>query len=120
MRLDPNILAASRPVPMDRWGKDHWSTFMYVETRCVDHGGKLNPSQMREDGVRYPTCLSNGDTIPYHSDWNCVRDMKEEELLVVLDNRCIVLTDKGWEIAGKLRRWRAEGNNVGDFRPNEK
>ena len=73
MRLDPNILAASRHVPMDRWGKDHWSTFMYVETRCVDHGGKLNHSHMREDGIQHPTCLSNGDTIPYHSDWNCVK-----------------------------------------------
>lgn len=26
-------------VPMALFGKDHWSTFAYVETRLVDHGG---------------------------------------------------------------------------------
>lgn len=29
-------LAAVNPVAPDRWGEDHWSTFAYVETRCVD------------------------------------------------------------------------------------
>lgn len=25
-------------IPPERWGKDHWSTFAYIETRLVDHG----------------------------------------------------------------------------------
>lgn len=26
-------------VPMNLWGKDHWSTLAYIETVMVDHGG---------------------------------------------------------------------------------
>lgn len=40
-------------VPIERFGKDHWSLLAYVETRCVDHKvpetevGALDPVHMR-------------------------------------------------------------------------
>ncbi len=43
------------PTPITLFGKDHWSTFGYVETRAVDHRGTLNHDQMRCDRDRHPT-----------------------------------------------------------------
>jgi hypothetical protein len=59
------------PVPMSRWGRDHWSTLAYVETRTVDHRGTLNHDQMRVDVARHPMFasarlhpLASADTYP--------------------------------------------------------
>lgn len=89
---------------MSRWGRDHWSTFAYVETRWVDHHGMLDHDQMRCDsdlhpffaaarprstllGTRcrkYPTRLKSAqpDTegrwdvveLANHDDYNCLDD----------------------------------------------
>src|SRR4051794_4502364 len=42
------------PVPMNMFGKDHWSTFAYIETCAVDHKGLLDVERMRIDSVRHP------------------------------------------------------------------
>jgi hypothetical protein len=56
---DPEWQTTSNPpVPMERWGKDHWSTFAYVETRIVDHKGKLNADHMRTHANRHPMLLA--------------------------------------------------------------
>lgn len=47
-------LGTAEPVPMARWGKDHWTTFAYVETRWVDHRGMLDHDRMRCDRTRHP------------------------------------------------------------------
>lgn len=79
-------------IPMARWGKDHWSTFAYVETRIVDHGGKISHDHMRCDADRhplmhqakrmpslgggdrkYPTRLKDGEQ-PDHDDYDCLDD----------------------------------------------
>jgi hypothetical protein len=46
-------LSGVAPVPMARWGKDHWTTFLYVKTRWVDHRGVLDPEHMRCDRARH-------------------------------------------------------------------
>lgn len=46
------------PVPMSRWGKDHWSTFAYVETRIVDHRGRLDHDHMRTHARRHPMMIA--------------------------------------------------------------
>ena len=57
------------PVPMTRWGKDHWTTFAYVETRWVDHRGMLNHDQMRCDRQRHPMFYAaKRRTIAFGSD----------------------------------------------------
>lgn len=43
-----------KPVPMALFGKDHWSTFAYVETRAVDHRGLLDHDHMRCSMRRHP------------------------------------------------------------------
>lgn len=45
-------------VPMLMWGKDHWSTFAYVECRIVDHAGMLEHDHMRTDADRHPLLMS--------------------------------------------------------------
>jgi len=49
------------PVPVDRWGKDHWSTLAYIETCCVDKDGvggdgvaKVDHRRMRCNPDRHP------------------------------------------------------------------
>lgn len=36
------------------FGKDHWSTLAYIETRIVDYRGILSPDHMRTDADRHP------------------------------------------------------------------
>lgn len=87
-------------IPLDRWGKDHWSTLAYLETRAVDHQGVIKNANMRTsikrhplfvargplgpptDGGQYPTCYKDGE-MNEHDDWDCLNDMVEAGLLAV-------------------------------------
>jgi hypothetical protein len=56
---DPEWVATSvPPVPMERWGRDHWSTFAYAETGIVDHRGRLGHDHMRTHARRHPMLLA--------------------------------------------------------------
>lgn len=98
-----------KSVPMDRWGKDHWTTLLYLETRAVNYRGKIAPEKMRTSrrnrhlagivhgqanvmGVdQYPTRLvptqaerakyNSVDLIGGHDDWECMYDMADAGLL---------------------------------------
>lgn len=71
--------------PIELWGKDHWSTLAYIETRIVDYSGVLDERHLRggdsvhQDGrrpARYPTRLSGEEmTRPGHDDFDCIGDM---------------------------------------------
>ena len=86
-------------LPIDQWGKDHWSTFAYAESRCVDHRGVLANHHMRThvrrhplfvargvkspgDGSQYPTRYKGGE-LADHDDWDCLNDMVEAGLIAV-------------------------------------
>ncbi len=87
-------------IPLDRMGKDHWSTLAYLETRAVDHRGVIKNANMRTsikrhplfvargamgpptDGGRYPTLYKDGE-MTEHDDWDCVNDMVHAGLLAV-------------------------------------
>lgn len=91
------------PIEPDRFGKDHWSTFAYLETRIVDHKGTIAHAQMRchatrhpimlaaksgimsasgADGSQYPTILAEGE-LPNHDDFDCIDDLIAAGLLEV-------------------------------------
>jgi len=106
-------LGTAEHVPMHRWGKDHWSTFAYVETRWVDHRGMLGHDHMRCDADRhhafygakrraltpdlaarhYPTRLKTerpaadgtwgSVDLPGHDDYDCLGDAIAEGLIEV-------------------------------------
>lgn len=102
------------------WGKDHWSTLLFVETRVVDHGGIIlkNDPHLRghrpKDLEQYPTRLRGGVNLYGHGDWDCIMDMVAEGV-VTQDGAEFQLTDSGWIMAGRLRRWKAEGRGIGNF-----
>jgi hypothetical protein len=106
-------LGRTEPVPLARWGKDHWGTFAYVETRWVDHRGMLSHDQMRcdqrrhpafyaakrrvltnADGNRYPTRLKTETPgadghwgtvdLPGHDDYDCLDDAISAGLIEVV------------------------------------
>ena len=88
-------------VPMDQWGKDHWSTLGYVEAVSVENAGfqvgqdprmKTNrrhtrvlaacPRPKRTAGFtlgvtmapEHATRLKDGTQIANHDDWACLQD----------------------------------------------
>jgi len=90
-------------IPMERWGKDHWSTLAYLECRIVDHRGRISHDHMRchagrhpamlhakrrgnlfgnGDGSAYPTRLKDGE-LPDHDDYDCIDDMIAAGLVTV-------------------------------------
>lgn len=124
---------------MKRWGKDHWSLLLYVETRCVDYHGLLDDNHMRNkrivDGARawnpdYGTRLAShdlgggktqlGDRLPGHDDYDCLEDIERAGLIKNVGtglNPQIVMTDLGYSYITKLRKWKADGGQCSDFKP---
>lgn len=98
-----------QPVPQERWGKDHWTTLLYLETCVVDQRGRIEHAKMRTSrrnwrlagsvhGVanvmapdEYPTRLTplqveraEFDAVHLtggHDDWECLQDFADAELL---------------------------------------
>lgn len=120
-------------IEMKRFGRDHWSTLAYIETRCVDHKGVPGLDQMRcnpdeHPGLcgrggwsgKYSSKLKDGSQVEGHDDWHCVEDLEREGLLRWEGtgmHPIFVLTDKGWKVAGQLRRHLAEGKGASKFSP---
>jgi hypothetical protein len=132
-----NLLGDTEIEP-SAWGKDHLSTLMYAETCCVDHHGKLASAHMRQGDHRImrlgwprgvdrpsfvntrpsPTRLRGSEVVDGHDDWDCIDDMERAGYLVVSGTGLqpiVTLTEKGWQLAFALRRWRAEGKQLADF-----
>ena len=126
------------PTPISEWGKDHWSTFAYVGTRCVDYKGVLNKEHMRTKRDKHPklegdsqrmflsgddeyvTRLSryfedNTHCLSDHDDWDCVEDMVALGLLEKFDSVMYRLTKEGWRVDNILRQHKARGSNYASF-----
>lgn len=132
------------PVPREVWGKDHWSTLAYLETRCVDGGGlqivsdprmrarrrhfrllqefRYSQQAMCMDTTNGTRCC-NGVVLSDHDDWDCVTDFSAEGLLQQPveelefgDN--VRLNRRGLLLAGQLRTHKAVGGRFSTFEPN--
>lgn len=126
-------------IPPSRWGRDHWSTFAYVETCCVDHGGRLAIRRMRchprvhrllahegSGGHCPPTRLADGAEVERHDDWSCVEDAVAADLLSMDDEGAVTrtrpksprftLTSRGLQVAASLRAHLAAGGATETFR----
>lgn len=120
------------PVPVENFGKDHWSTLLYVESRCVDYEGRPDRAHMRTDvdrhphlrgqrnshKTKYPTQIRDG-VLPDHDDWDCVEDLIAAGFMEDLGTGVQPLwklTPKGWKVAGALRQHRAKGDACATFR----
>lgn len=127
------------PIPLERWGKDHWSTFAYAETRIVDYDGFLDCRHMRghlPGWDKYATRLNDGgETVELfgHNDYDCISDAFDAGLLVPSDESestrewrrrskmdlsyRVQLTDLGRVVAGKLRAHKGSGGVFHTFDP---
>lgn len=120
-------------IPVSEWGKDHWSTLAYIETRAVDHGGEPYKEHMRCDpdihpqfanstnrafpNSRYPTRLKTRELYG-HDDWSCLEDAEEAGFIRSKGTGLFPiyeLTDYGRVVVGKLRAWKASGRNYHEF-----
>jgi len=120
-------------ISVEKFGKDHWSTFAYAETCVVDSKGQLSTSRMRcharrhpglvsvaGDGSKYPTRLNDGTEVWEHDDWDCLDDLEDVGLLEINGtgiNPVIKLTELGYSVAAELRRYKSQGGNFRTFLP---
>jgi hypothetical protein len=118
----------TKPIPMEEFGKDHWSTFAYVETLVVENE-QPRRERMRCDADRhpqfahgefkdkFPTRTKKGE-VKNHDDWDCLDDC---ELVGLIENtgtnlhRVYKLTTLGWTAASQLRQHKANGGNFHSF-----
>lgn len=126
-------------IPMNKWGKDHWSTFAYLETLAVDGGKdgwaipvrermrtneKTHPHLLGSgymtgafNASQYPTRLKEGE-VKEHDDWDCIDDMVREELLKDVGSglhRAFTFTKLGIIAVAGLRKHKMSGENFGTF-----
>lgn len=137
-----NTVYTDRYVPMELWGKDHWSTLAYLETVQVDHKMLMmhSDARMRQNrrhfrilGARRPALpmqrehgsrLNDGSYVPGHDDWNCVQDMAHAGLLSINSDDLgpgvvFTLVARGLALAHELRIYKANGGNFQTFKPAE-
>ena len=124
-------------IPISKFGKDHWSTFAYIETRIVDYRGEPDKNHMRcdkdrhpahvhmgtTDDKKYPTRLKGGTELYDHDDWDCLDDLVEASLLAEPPEwgtglyPVYELTQTGVQVAAQLRDHRANKGNYANFEP---
>ena len=123
-------------VEVERFGKDHWSTFAYAECCAVDNKGALDNRRMRCDIDRhpwlvnpmldsiqvhnkYPTILAGGEELPNHDDWDCLGDVEAAGFIEqrgTAIHPVFKLTKEGHRVAAALRKHKAEGGKFANFR----
>lgn len=122
-------------IPIKKWGKDHWGLLAYVETRCVDHKGKLDIKHMRCNEKTHPlhkwqrsgpwhkwqkewgTKLKNGQMLKNHDDWDCLEDLEREGFLEIISfiNGFVKLTEKGIKCSAEIRNHKVNGGQFNSF-----
>lgn len=126
-------------ISIEQFGKDHWSTLAFVETRCVDYKGVLDKDKMRCNlnkhatfaGPRqqnslimnwqesWGTCLKDGTILSEHDDWDCLIDLAKANLVEIIDidEGNICLTEAGRNVTHQLRVFKMQGGKYGLFSP---
>lgn len=121
------------PIPVSRWGRDHWSTFAYIASRVVDYDGRPVKASLLCDPKRHPIHAHFGSTLgppsptrlkdgelADHDDWDCLDDA-EAAKLVLVSNRGVfpiyALTDYGRTVDAALRAHKAAKGTFATFVP---
>ena len=129
-------------IPIERWGKDHWGVFLYIEACCMngldgvgvpDHR-RIQTNRERHPFMRhYPYAgmdhpdgsaieirLAGGERLDPGScdEWDCIDDIEREGVLAdigpTLDPRYL-LTPRGLAAAAAIRAHKAGGGLLSNF-----
>lgn len=101
-------------VPIEKFGKDHWSTFAYLET-CLMDGVPVVPARMRKKKRGYyPTRLAGGAELADHDDYDCLSDCASAGLLELKDGKW-ALTQHGVRALSDLRAHKRNGGSFSTF-----
>ena len=114
-KRNPTPRAGANAVPIEQFGKDHWSLLLYLETTVVDETGVPDRRRMRSDGDKYPTKLASGLFQPGHNDWDCLNDLETAGYIVNTGTGMqpvVELTDIGWTRSHQLRRRLADDRTI--------
>jgi hypothetical protein len=127
--VDTQALKQQGYVPMNKWGKDHWSMLGYLGTLAPD-GEDIFPPRIRQKRSRhwkpeYGTRLhgyfddKNNPALLLtdHDDWDCLHDMEAEGLVVRPSGASTTFgfTPKGHEFVSALNRHKSEGGHFYNF-----
>lgn len=131
-----------RKVKLEEFGKDHWSTFAFIETRCVDHKGQPDLDRMRCNTKRHPGLIGavvnrfgnakwkpeystrlkghfqTPNQINGHDDHDVADDLALAGLIEVRGTGIhpwYKMTKLGTQVASMLREHKAKGGNFADF-----
>lgn len=122
---------------LENFGKDHWSTFAYINTlgfegkpdlRRMRCNRKRHPLLAFYTGVpeidrgeyRYPTRLKGGGLLHDHDDWDCVDDLERAGLVENVGtgvNPVLRVTEAGHRIWRAICEHKSRGGNLVDFDP---
>lgn len=128
-------MGSTGSVSLESWGRDHWSTLLYLDHVVVDRGGRPDRAKMRCDpdlhpGLvsphhtrftkKYPTKLKDGEHLKDHDDWDCVEDLEAAGLLEWQGtgiNPVIHITTVGHKVIAEAREHRVEHKGCDNFTP---
>lgn len=122
-------------IPVEKWGKDHWSLLAYIETCCVDQEGHFELVRIRVNPNTHPLCavgklsprkwmpsygtiLNDGTVLEEHDDINCLNDLEKAGMIYVksLVNGFAQLSPLGIKVSALLREHKIAGKMYRDFR----
>ena len=135
-----NLPSQENYIGMERWGKDHWSVFAYLEARAEKNKGIVDNQNMRcnsrlhrgfahsysfADPEQYPTRLKGGKTLGDHDDWSCAEDLAAFGLIELFakygyepfgsDICRVVITEKGYRALSALKMHKQNGGLFSNF-----
>ncbi len=123
-------------IPIEKFGKDHWSTFGYVGCRVTSNKGIPDRQHMRCDADlhpglahngrggelpiqrKYPTILRGGVEQADHDDWSCVDDLEAAGLVKIGGTGIHPtwdMTDIGWAFCKVLTDFKRKGGAFAGF-----
>jgi hypothetical protein len=128
-------MTPGKNIPVDKWGKDHWSLLAYIETCCVDQKGHFELVRIRVNPYTHPLCavgmlshrkwkpdydtlLNDGTRLINHDDIDCLDDLEVAGMVFIksLVNGFAYLTPLGITVSAKLREYKIAGKNYKDFK----
>lgn len=126
---------AMNAVPIEQWGKDHWSTFAYIACVVTGRKGEPDKDRMRTDkdlhpglvgrhvafldsSKKYPTILKGGVELANHDDWSCAEDLESSGLIEWKGTGIqpvFELTEFGWIVFKELTDFKNHGGTFSTY-----